>query len=321
MPAAPSPDPLAFERAPLCALVGVTGSGKTALGLEIARAAGAEILSLDSMLVYRGLDVGTAKPTAAERARVPHHLIDLVEPRERFDLARYLDAARDALASIERRGARALFVGGTPLYLRALTHGLFSGPAHEPRLREELEAHARAVGPARLHAELAQVDPASATRLHPNDTKRVVRALEVWRQTGRALSELQREWGSGAGRPRRLVGLRVDPAELDARLVARAEAMLDAGWTDEALRAEASGMGTSAVQALGYAEVLELARGRITRAQCVARVALRTRQFARRQRTWLRKFPEVLWLDTPRSESERAHAVGHALAHFGWTRA
>jgi tRNA dimethylallyltransferase len=316
-----APDPLAFEHAPLCALVGVTGSGKTALGLEIARAAGAEIVSLDSMLVYRGLDVGTAKPTAAERALVPHHLIDLVEPRERFDLAQYLDAARAALASIERRGARALFVGGTALYLRALTHGLFAGPPHDPALRAELERHARDVGPERLHAELAQVDPHSAARLHANDERRVVRALEVWRQTGRALSELQREWGSGAGRPRRLVGLRIDPAELDQRLVARAEAMLDAGWAAEALRAEASGLGASAVQALGYAEVLELARGGLTRAQCVQRVARRTRQFARRQRTWLRKFPEVLWLDAPRSESERAHAVGHALAHFGWARA
>ncbi|MBM3977099.1 MAG: tRNA (adenosine(37)-N6)-dimethylallyltransferase MiaA [Planctomycetes bacterium] len=309
-------DPLLFERAPLAALVGVTGSGKTGFGIELARATGAEVLSLDSMLVYRGLDIGTAKPTAEQRAAVPHHLIDLVEPRERYDLSRYLADARAALAGIERRGRRALFVGGTALYLRALTHGLFEGPPHDAGLRSELQARARELGPARLHAELAAVDPASAARLHPNDEKRIVRALEVWRQTGKALSELQREWNNGTGRQRRLVGLQVEPAELERRLLERAAAMLDAGWAAEALRARAEGLGASAVQALGYADVLEFAQGRITREECLRRVVLRTRQFARRQRTWLRKFPEILWLPAPRTESERAQALRSALAHL-----
>jgi tRNA dimethylallyltransferase len=326
-PSSTPDDPLLFAREPLCALVGVTGSGKSAFGVELALRAGAEVLSLDSMLVYRGLDIGTAKPTLAERRGVRHHLFDLVDPGERYDVSRYLGAARVALHDVQQRGPRALFVGGTALYLRALTHGLFASPPHDPQLRAELERRAVELGPLALHAELAGIDPPAAARLHPHDTKRLVRALEVWRQTGRTLSEQQREWraegathGAGAvGRPRRLVGIAIETAELDQRLVERTVQMLERGWAEEALAAETAGLGPSAVQALGYADVLEYAHGRIERAECVRRVALRTRQFARRQRTWLRKYPEILWLAAPRSESERAHAVGHALAHWGWS--
>jgi tRNA dimethylallyltransferase len=308
-------DPL--DRAPLCCLVGTTASGKTSLALDLAQRAGAEILSLDSMQVYRGMDVGTAKPSADELARAPHHLIDLVEPGERYDVQRWLAAARAALTDVLDRGARPLFVGGTGLYLAALLRGLFEGPPIDPVLRKRIEVHGGKIGPQALHGELAAVDPASAGRLHPNDVRRVVRALEVWEQTGRTLDDWQREWRAAEPLPRtrraRLVGLEVPIPELDRRIQARAGEMLDGGWPEEAARLRASGgLGESAVQALGYGEALALSTGELTRAEAVERVTLRTRQFARRQRTWMRKFP-ITWLghDAP-------DRLARALELFGW---
>lgn len=302
-----------LERVPLRFLVGPTASGKTALALDLCRRSGAEVVSLDSMLVYRGLDIGTAKPTRAERAAVPHHLLDLVGPEERFDVQRFLAALREVLEELERRGVPPLFVGGTGFYLAAVLRGLFEGPPVDPSLRARLEAHARALGPERLHAELHGIDPASAARLHPHDTRRVVRALEVFAQTGRTLADWQQEWqGEPTARERgaRLVGLAVETDELDRRIRVRTEQMLDAGWREEAVAVRASaGFGPSAAQALGYAEVLAWADGKLTREEALERIALGTRQFARRQRTWYRKFP-IEWLpsDAPDRE-ERALAL------------
>jgi tRNA dimethylallyltransferase len=304
-------DPL--EREPLCALVGPTACGKTALSLEACERAGAEVLSMDSMLVYRGLDIGTAKPTAAERARVPHHLLDLVEVGEVFDASRWLAAARDAVDDCLARGRRALFVGGTGFYLAALLRGLFEGPPPDPAIRGPLEQRA-AEDPGGLHGELARVDPASAARLHANDTRRVVRALEVLEQTGRTLSSWQEQWAAPAARAQRarLVGLEVPVAELDARIRTRAGVMLDQGWQEEAERARVEGLARGAAQALGYAEVLDLADGVLSRSDALEAIALRTRQFARRQRTWYRKFA-IEWL--PAAAPDR---LERALAHWGW---
>ena len=217
------PDPL--DREPLRCLVGATASGKTALALEVAERTGAEILSLDSMLVYRGMDIGTAKPTPAERARAPHHLIDLVEPTERFDTRRWLRAARQALEDIHARGRRALFAGGTGLYLAVLLRGMFEGPPVDPAVRAAVAARAEAGGAAALHAELAERDPAAAERLHPNDLRRVSRALEVLEQTGRTLSDWQREWRerpSPRERRARIVGLELPRETLAQRIRTRA---------------------------------------------------------------------------------------------------
>jgi len=290
-------------------LVGPTAVGKTALGLELARALGAEIVSLDSMQVYRGLDIGTAKPTPAERACVPHHLLDLVGPEERYDVARYRRDAEAVVARLAARGKRALFVGGTGLYLKVLTRGLFDGPAPDAELRARLQQRAREHGVAALHAELLRRDPASAARLHPNDEKRVLRALEVLEQTGRTLSDWQREWADpGLARAARIVGLRLEFEHLEQRIRARVEAMLEAGWSDEARAVEAGpGFGPTAVQALGYSEVLALARGELTRAACVARITQLTRRFAKKQHTWYRSFPSIAWLD-PGNEAARAEA-------------
>ncbi len=321
MDALPSTDPL--DRDPLCCLVGPTASGKSALALQVAERAGAEILSLDSMLVYRGMDVGTAKPGPDERLRVRHHLVDLVGPSERYDVARWLADARAALADVRSRGARAFFVGGTGFYLAALLRGLFEGPPTDLALRKRLEERRLAIGAEAFHAALALVDAHAASRLHPRDAKRVVRALEVYEQTGRTLSQWQRQWAEGPT-PRaaraRLAGLRVPDAELDRRIRERAREMLDRGWLQEAraLR-EREPLGPTAAQALGYAEVLELADGRIDEAQALERIALRTRRFARRQRTWYRKFP-ITWLDAPATNAERVRLAERVLEIFGWDR-
>jgi tRNA dimethylallyltransferase len=282
-------------------LVGPTAAGKSELAPHLARAGGAEILSLDSMLVYRGMDVGTAKPDSRLRAEVGHHLLDLVEPWESFSVQRYLAEARRVLAELEARGKRALFVGGTALYLKALTHGLFEGPPVDRELRSSLEREFEAAGGAALHSQLARIDAPSAARIHAHDKKRLVRALEVHRQTGRALSDWQREWRDGQrrapGRPRRIVGLDAPMEELEARIRRRVHRSLDEGWIEEAVRIRAQGgFSPTAAQALGYAEVLQVADGALARETCEARIALATRQFARRQRTWFRQFPELEWI-------------------------
>jgi tRNA dimethylallyltransferase len=302
-------------------LLGPTAAGKSELALALAERAGAQIVSLDSMQVYRGMDVGTAKPGADDRARVPHHMLDLVAPDERYDVQRFLADLAPVLAELEAHGARTLLVGGTAFYLKALTHGLFDGPPTDPELRARLEREAQELGSPTLHARLIELDPLSAERLHPNDRRRIVRALEVLEQTGRPLSAWQGQWQdpSGqrrAGRPRRLVGLGHAQADLDARILRRTQRMLDQGWVEEALSVRATtGFGPTAVQALGYREVLELADGVIGRQECEERIALRTRQFARKQRTWYRKFEEIAWLQ---GEEPMARAVEQALQAFAW---
>lgn len=277
-------------------LTGPTASGKTALALELAPRLHAEIVAMDSMTLYRHMDVGTAKPTPAERERVPHHLLDVLEPWESASVAWWLERAATCCRDIESRGRRALFVGGTPLYLKALLRGLFDGPPAHAELRRQLEAEA-AAGPAALHARLARVDAASAARLHPNDVRRVVRALEVYELSGRPLSAWQTEWQSPAAvesaAPRCLC-LDVDRAELNTRIDQRACQMIADGLLDEAraLRAAGQPLSREAAQAVGYREAFAYLDGRATLAEALARLQTRSRQLAKRQRTWFRRLPE-----------------------------
>ncbi len=304
-------DPLAF-------LVGPTGTGKTALALEIAERARAAVVSMDSMQVYRGMDIGTAKPSREEQQRVPHFLLDRAEPSERYDVQRYLVDVEAALREIRAQGLRALVVGGTGFYLKALVYGLVEGPTSDESLREELRARVEAEGPSALHSELRAVDPLAAARIHPHDEKRVIRALEVYHGTGRALSEWQDDWGwdgrTPVGRPRTILGLSLELSELDHRIRERTKRMLDAGWVEEAVRIrDGVGFGPTSSQALGYREVLDLALGKLSREDAERAIALRTRQFARKQRTWLRQFPELRWI-----EGSGEEAVREALEAFGW---
>jgi len=293
-------------REPLLAVVGPTASGKTALAVELCLEAARtgtpwEVLSMDSMLVYRGLDIGTAKPDAEERRGVPHHLIDIAEPEERFDVTGWLGAAEAAEADCRARGVAPLFAGGTAFYLKALLSGLLEGPPVDLELRARLEAEYDVEGPEATFARLAEADPDLAARLHPNDRKRVVRGLEVLEQTGEPLSRLQEQW-SADPRPARLVGLDPGVEGLDERILARTRAMFAAGWPAEAA-ALRDRLGPTAIAALGYDLVLSFVDGELTREEAIAQVALRTRQFARRQRTWLKRF-DLRWWPAPETTED-----------------
>jgi len=284
----------------LCFIVGPTAVGKSELALSLAEATGAWICSLDSMLVYRGMDIGTAKPSAEERERVRHFCIDLVDPPERYDAQRYLMEVEAAQREAASLGKRLLFVGGTGFYLKLLVFGLFQGPPVDLEVRARLEERVETEGLAVLAGELATLDPLSAGRIHPNDKKRILRALEVHAQTGKPMSELQRTWGWDAPakpRPHRILGLR-RPAELqEERIRERTRHMLEGGWIEEVRRIrEGCGFGPTSIQALGYPQVLRHLDGELDREACAAEIARKTRRFARRQRTWFRSF-DIDWID------------------------
>lgn len=275
-------------------LTGPTGSGKSALALELAQRLDAEIVSMDSMTLYRGMDIGTAKPTIEERSRVPHHLIDVLDPWESASVAWWLDRASDCCREITARGKRVLFVGGTALYLKALMFGLFDGPPADESLRRRLTDEAGQLGQGALHERLRQVDPVSADRLHPNDLRRVIRALEVWELTGQPLSAWQTQWPQAVSGPEspfpRVLWLDVPRPELYDRINARVKAMVADGLVEEvrALRHLPTPLSREAAQGLGYKEMFDYLDGRATLAQTIDCIQTRSRQFAKRQMTWFR---------------------------------
>ena len=290
------------------ALVGVTASGKSALALELAvRRGDCEIVSVDSMCVYRGMDIGTSKPDAAARRAVPHHLLDLVDPDQEFTLTEFQRSARAALDDIEGRGRHALLVGGTGLYLRSVVDDL-DIPGRYPAVVASLEAELDAgrAEPADLHARLAELDPVGASRMEPTNRRRVVRALEVTLGAGRPFSE----FGPGleaypdSGVPQ--VGLAVDAEETDRRIAARFSAMVETGLVDEvrALAARPQGISRTARQALGYREVLAHVERGVPLEDCLEEAVRRTRQFARRQASWFRRDPRITWCAGPAEASE-----------------
>ena len=272
-------------------IVGPTAGGKTAVAIELALRLNAEVVSADSMQVYRGLDIGTAKPSATERAAVPHHLLDICEPDEIFDAKRFVELAANVIAEIQDRGHVALVVGGTGLYVRALRHGLFDGPARDPMLRVRLEA---LPAPA-LFAELQSVDPQTAARIDRHNPRRLVRALEVFYATGKPIAALQTQWQMSAERPApsRIFGLTRARAELNARIERRIDEQLAAGWLREVERLLARGVAANptAMQAAGYRELAAHLRGEVSLADAVALIKTRTRQLAKRQLTWFRREP------------------------------
>jgi tRNA dimethylallyltransferase len=300
------------------ALVGVTASGKSEAALHLARRRGdCEIVSVDSMCVYRGMDIGTSKPGVGARAAVPHHLVDLVDPDEDFTVTQFQRAAREAMEGITQRGHHALLVGGTGLYLRAVVDDL-TIPGRYPAVAAALEAEmdeGRAEPPD-LHARLAEQDPVGAARMAPTNRRRVVRALEVTIGTGRPFSD----FGPGleayppAGVPQ--VGLALPPEEIDHRIEARFAAMLAAGLLDEVrtLVARPGRMSRTARQALGYREMLAHVEDGAPLGQCVEEAVRRTRQFARRQASWFRRDPRISWAA---SASEAQELLEQALPVHG----
>ncbi|MBL8739205.1 MAG: tRNA (adenosine(37)-N6)-dimethylallyltransferase MiaA [Planctomycetes bacterium] len=297
---------------PLWVVSGPTACGKTALAVQLAERRSLEILSMDSMAVYRQMDIGTAKPTAAERARVPHHLIDLVEPRETFDTARWCEAAERVVADLQSRGRGALFVGGTPLYLMAFFKGMMQGPGRDDALRERLEARELAQ-PGCLHEELAQRDPAAAARIHHRDRRRLVRALEVLELTGKPISEQQDHFDrAGWARPCRIVVVHRPRDDLHARVKLRTEAMLTQGLLAETEAIERSGgFSLTAGAAIGYAECRDFLRGRYKdEVELRNRIRRNTHQLIRRQTTWLRRLPDVPWVDAEHGVDALQRAFG-----------
>jgi tRNA dimethylallyltransferase len=290
-----------MSRVRLVGIVGPTATGKTGLALELAERIGAEIVSADARQIYRGLDVGTAKPTAAERARVRHHCLDLADPTERFDVGRYRAAAQAAIADAAGRGRPIVLVGGTGLYVRALTRGLCEGVPAYPPLRAALErAEKRAPGLLARWAD--RLDPTGARRIHPHDHVRLVRVLEVALATGRPLSARQSEHGF-AERPYDvlLIGLDVPPSELATRIAARLDAMIARDWLDEVrMLARALPVDAPAWVTLGYREMREASAGRVAVAHALAVTARATRRFAKRQRTWFRREAGLVWRDPTR---------------------
>lgn len=284
------------------------------MGRELARRSGAEIISLDSMKIYRRMDIGTAKPSADMQNEVPHHVIDVVEPSEEFSVARYVELAGAAIADVQRRGKTVFVVGGTPLYLKALTEGLFDGPGADPAIRERLRAEAKAEGPDHLHQRLQSVDPQAANRIHPNDLRRIIRALEVFELTGTPITELQAQWDRGHSRyDYILIGLRRELEDQNRRTNARVKRIIDAGLAEEvrSLLAEHDPLSNAARRALGYAEMVRHLEGELSLADAVEWIKINTRQFAKAQRTWFKRFLETEWIDL--TEDAAVSAVADEL--------
>lgn len=280
-------------------LAGPTAVGKSEVALLLAERLGGEIISVDSMQVYRGLDIGTAKPSAAERRLVPHHLIDIIELPDSFDAARFCELARQAVEEIQGRARRPILCGGTGLYFKAFLDGLGNSPPASPALRAELEATSLA----ELLHELKQRDPATYERIDRKNPRRVIRALEVIRLTGRPFSGQRAAW-AGASTAEVVLALRRNAAELRARIDARVDRMFQQGLVRETELLLSHGLeqNQTAMQALGYRQVVEHLRGVRPLAETIAEVKRRTWQFARRQMTWLRNQLPVRWIDVAPEE-------------------
>jgi tRNA dimethylallyltransferase len=303
-------------------LTGPTAAGKTKVGVQLARRLGAEIISLDSMAIYQGMDIGTAKPSAEEQAAVPHHLLDVASPRDEYSLSEYLDAAHNAVDEIRSRGKEVLFVGGTPSYLKSLLRGAYQGPPADWAFREQIEKELAEVGLAALHERLQVIDPLLAAKLHPRDKRRIIRGLEVFRLTGQPLSHQQNQFDDSRSAAESNVFVLQWPRELlHQRIEARVDQMFAAGLVDEvkAVVAKYGELSRTANQAVGYHEVLELLglippeKGPPPRdlAECIDLVKIRTRQFAKRQETWFRSLSECTFvpLDVDHSPSQIAEKI------------
>ena len=284
------------KRTRLLAIVGPTAAGKTEVSVEVALRVGGEIVSADSMQVYRGMDIGTAKPTPQERRGVPHHLIDLFAPDHPFSVAEFQSLARRAIEDIAGRGRLPMLVGGTGLYVQAVTEDFrFRPPEGDAELRRNLVALAEVEGPEALHGRLQQVDPAAAERIHPHDRRRVVRALEVYLLTGHPIGA---ERGSAGPYDLLPVGLGMGRSALYRRIDARVEAMIHAGWLREVRELLEAGYGPElyAMQALGYRELVSHLRGELVLGEAVALIQRNTRRFAKRQLTWFRRDSRIRWI-------------------------
>ncbi len=297
---------------PRLVLLGPTAVGKDEVALPLAESLAAEIISVDSIKVYRGMDIGTAKPDAAARARVPHHLLDVVDPWESYSVGRFVDDAEQAAGSIEARGAAVLHVAGSGLYLRALLEGLMPAPPADANVRAYLRARADREGIPALHAELARLDPTAAARIHPHDFKRIGRALEHHRLTGEPISARQTQSGKRRTDCRFLLfGLTRPRSELRERASRRVDSMVAAGLVDEVRRlaAHPRGIAPQAAEAIGYREILAALREGRPLTDAIAEIKVNTGRFLKRQDTWFRRFADTRWFEIS-DASDPVHIAG-----------
>jgi len=286
-------------------ILGVTASGKGRLAFDLAQSLDAEIISIDSMKVYRRMDIGTAKPPQEAQQRIKYHLIDIVEPSESFSVGAFRDAALGAIEQIKSRNRPVIAVGGTALYIKALLYGIFEGPGTNQQIRAELKARAQAQGLAELYCELTKIDPIAAERINPNDSKRIIRALEVYQLTGKPISSLQKQWDkSDAKHDWTIIGLRREKTEESKRINSRVKKMIADGLVDEvrSLLAEEKPLSKQARCAIGYAEIIEYLNGQIELEEAIELIKKNTRRLAKNQRTWFKTFKNVHWLDIEADE-------------------
>ena len=303
---------------PLLVIVGPTAVGKTAAAVEIARTTGGEIVSADSMQVYRAMDIGTCKPTATEMRLARFHLVDIAEPNVQVTVSYWKSLAESAILEIRRRGRVPIVCGGTGLYIRSLLQGwMLAGTAADPELRASLSARAQEVGSAVLHKELAEIDPSSASRLHPNDLKRIVRALEVYYTSGVTITDhIKRDGNRAAVRPAMVFGLMLPRPLLYERIEARVDQMIAGGLENEVRRLLDSGIGPdlSSMRSLGYREMVQHIEGEISHPEMVSAIKQSTRRYAKRQETWFRRDSAIEWIDvTALNSTQVADRILHRL--------
>ena len=291
-------------------ILGVTASGKSAVAFELARKIGAEIISIDSMKVYRRMDIGTAKPSSERRSQVKYHLIDVAEPYESFSVDKFLSLANQILQQTRASKKHVVAVGGTAMYIKAFLYGLFEGPGADSQIRQRLKAQIDSQGPAELHRQLTGVDPESAQRIHPNDARRIVRALEIFELTGKPISSFQTQFEAGRiPEDWKVIGIRREKSVENLRINARVKLMIKNGLVDEvkSLLAEAKPLSEQARSAIGYAEIIDYLEGKMTLEKAVEKIKINTRRLAKAQRTWFKTFKDVSWLDI--AEDEPANEI------------
>jgi len=287
-------------------ILGVTASGKGQLSFDLAEHLNAEIISIDSMKVYRRMDIGTAKPPKEARQRVKYHLIDVVEPSDPFSVGAFIDAASDAMEQIHSRNRKIVAVGGTALYIKSLLYGLFDGAGTDEKIRTELRTRAEAEGLAELNRELTKIDSAAAERINPNDARRIVRALEVYQLTGKPISSFQKQWEQRQMKHDwTIIGLRREKADASSRINKRVKKMIDAGLVNEvkSLLDEEKPLGKQARCAISYAEIIEHLSGQTSLEDAIESIKINSRRLAKGQRTWFKTFQNVHWLDIAEDET------------------
>ena len=294
-------------------ICGVTGSGKGAVARALAQRLCGQVISVDSMKVYRRMDIGTAKPSEEVRRKIPHHLIDVVEPSESFNVEQFLSLAQQAVSATQSAAIPVIGAGGTALYIKALLHGLFAGPGADEQIRSRLKQRLAEIGSATLHAELARRDRPAADRIHPNDTRRIIRALEVHELTGRPISDWQQQWTRPAEASWTVIGLRRDKALESRRMNRRVEQMIERGLPEEVrnLLDEDPPIGPQARVAIGYAEMIDHLQGRVDLDKTIERIKINTRRLAKAQRTWFKTFRAIRWIDV--ADGMKANDVAQVI--------